>query len=124
MKRILVAEDNPASMEFLVELLTSNGYDVVQATNGQEALQKIAVSSPDLVLLDIQMPGLDGYSVLRSVRGDAKLAGLRVVAFTAYAMPGDREKALAAGFDGYITKPIRAAALRVEIEQLLAQGPA
>lgn len=120
MKRILVAEDNPASMEFLAELLTSSGYDVVQATNGQEALQKIAANSPDLVLLDIQMPGLDGYSVLRRVRGDEKMARLRVVAFTAYAMPGDREKALAAGFDGYITKPIRAATLRGEIEQLLA----
>ena len=119
MKKILVAEDNPASMDFLNELLTSSGYAVVKARNGTEALQKMNEEPVDLVLLDIQMPELDGYGVLHRIRADQRLAHLRVVAFTAYAMPGDKEKALAAGFDGYITKPIRAAALRQQIHELI-----
>jgi two-component system cell cycle response regulator DivK len=120
MKTILIAEDNPASREFLMELLSVQGYGVVVAEDGESALKKVRESPPDLVLLDIQMPGMDGYEVLRRLRADSATAGLRIVACTAYAMSGDEEKALAAGFDGYITKPIRAAALRSQIEKLFA----
>jgi two-component system cell cycle response regulator DivK len=119
MKKILVAEDNAASREFLGEFLSSCGYTVVEASNGEEALARTTQEMPDLLLLDIQMPVLDGYTVLRRLRADPRFARLRVVAFTAYAMPGDKEKALAAGFDGYITKPIRTATLREQITQLL-----
>ena len=118
MKKILIAEDNPASREFLVELLGAQGYKVMVAEDGESALKRIRQEPPDLVLLDIQMPGMDGYEVLRRLRADAATASMRIVACTAYAMAGDEDKALAAGFDGYITKPIRAAALRMQIEKL------
>ncbi len=119
MKTILIAEDNPASREFLIELLSAQGHTVTAVENGEQALAHLKQQLPDLLLLDIQMPGLDGYAVLRRLRGDPRTARVRVVACTAYAMSGDEEKALAAGFDGYITKPIRAAALRSQIEKLL-----
>ena len=119
MKKILIAEDNPASREFLVELLGAQGYNVSVAEDGESALRMVRKEPPDLVLLDIQMPGMDGYEVLRRLRADAATASLRVVACTAYAMAGDEDKALAAGFNGYITKPIRAAALRTQIERIL-----
>lgn len=118
MKKILIAEDNPASREFLLELLGAQGYHVTATEDGESALKKAKEEPPDLLLLDIQMPGMDGYEVLRRLRADRDTASLRIVACTAYAMSGDEEKAIAAGFDGYITKPIRAAALRTQIEKL------
>lgn len=121
MRKILVAEDNPASRELLREILVAHGYEVAEVSNGQEALEKIADTRPDLVLLDIQMPILDGFSVVRRLRQDPRFARLRVVALTAYAMRGDRERALAAGFDAYITKPVTVAAIRAQIERFL--GP-
>ncbi len=120
MKRILIAEDNPASREFLVELLGAQGYEVTAVEDGEAALQKAREMAVDLIVLDIQMPGMDGYEVLRRLRADPNLAGQRIVACTAYAMAGDEEKALTAGFDGYITKPIRAAALRSQIEKIFS----
>jgi len=120
MKKILIAEDNPASREFLLELLGAQGYDVKTAEDGESALKKAKQDPPDLLLLDIQMPGMDGYEVLRRLRADPQTAALRIVACTAYAMSGDEERALAAGFNGYITKPIRAAALRTQIERLFS----
>jgi len=94
---------------------------VVEVGDGQEAVQKIAEKKPDLVLLDIQMPLLDGFGVLRQLRQDSRFASLPVVAVTSYAMGGDREKALAAGFDAYLTKPLNAAALKKQLEQLLGE---
>jgi two-component system cell cycle response regulator DivK len=122
MKRILIAEDNPASREFLTELLGAQGFEVIVTEDGESALQRVKQEPPDLVLLDIQMPGMDGYEVLRRLRADKATAALKIVACTAYAMAGDEDKALAAGFDGYITKPIRAAALRQQIQKLF-DGP-
>jgi two-component system cell cycle response regulator DivK len=118
MKRILVAEDDAASRELIGELLTAEGYSVEMAADGREALTRLQDGArPDLVLLDIQMPQLDGYEVMRRLRATPGLEGLPVVAFTAYAMAGDSERALAAGFSGYITKPIRVAALREELRK-------
>jgi len=117
-RRILIAEDDPASRELLREILGARGYQVVEACDGREALQKIAETEPDLVLLDIQMPVLDGFAVLRQLRQNPRFASLRVVALTAYAMRGDRERTLAAGFDAYIAKPINASVLGAELEQL------
>jgi two-component system, cell cycle response regulator DivK len=117
--KILVADDNDASRELIREVLEMSGYDVVEAADGQEAVNRARESSPDLVLVDIQMPRLDGYGVLRELRADPRFSGLHVVALTAYAMQGDRDRALDAGFDGYITKPVDIAALRQEIRKLL-----
>jgi CheY-like chemotaxis protein len=120
MKRILVAEDNPANRELLTEMLDAWGYESIQAVDGAEVLTKAEADNPDLVLLDIQMPVLDGYAVLSRLRNDPRFSRLPVVALTAFAMRGDREKALASGFDGYITKPIDGVLLRDELERLLS----
>jgi two-component system cell cycle response regulator DivK len=121
MTKILVAEDNPSNRELFRELLESWGYEVVEAVDGEAALKAASEGSPDAVLLDIQMPLLDGYEVLRRLRQDPKLAHLRVMALTAFAMRGDREKALAFGFNAYHSKPINGPVLKRDIEQLLKQ---
>ena len=118
-QRILVADDNTASRELIREVLELSGYDVVEAGDGMEALARVREGPPDLLLVDIQMPRLDGYGVLRELRGDPNLAGLRVVALTAFAMHGDRERALEAGFDGYITKPVDLTSLRQQVRKFL-----
>jgi CheY-like chemotaxis protein len=119
MSRILVADDNDASRELIREVLEMSGYDVVEAVDGRDAVNRVRESSPDLVLVDIQMPRLDGYGVLRELRADPRLSELRVVALTAFAMQGDSDRARDAGFNGYITKPVQIAALRQEIKKLL-----
>lgn len=119
MKTIIIVDDNPASRELIRELLGTDEYRIVEAANGREALALIAASYPDLVLLDIQLPELDGYSVIRHLRQDPRFRRLPVVAVSAYAMQGDREKALAAGFDAYITKPIDTYRLEEQVQELL-----
>jgi PAS domain S-box-containing protein len=119
-KRVLVADDNPAGRELVRESLADHVGSIVEASNGREALDKIRETLPDLVLLDIQMPEMDGYAVLREIRSDPALRGLRVVALTAFAMQGDHERALAAGFDDYVTKPVTMAKLKAQLE---SSGP-
>ncbi len=121
MKKILVADDSPASRELVREALAARGYVVIEACDGRDALRKMEEAEPDLVLLDIQMPAPDGFALMSHIREDARLSKLRVVALTAFAMHGDREKALAAGFDGYITKPVDVVALRSQVKQLLSK---
>ncbi len=116
-RKILVADDNNASRELIREVLEMSGYDVVEASDGQDAVDRARESMPDLILVDIQMPRLDGYGVLKALRADPALSALRVVALTAFAMQGDRERAIDAGFDGYITKPVNIVALRQEIKR-------
>jgi two-component system cell cycle response regulator DivK len=120
MKRILVAEDRPASLELIRTVLESAGYEVIDAMDGQDALYKAGANSLDLVLLDLQMPKIDGFGVVRQLRNDPKFNNIPIVALTASAMQGDRERALGAGFSSYIAKPIDLAALRAEIERLLS----
>lgn len=120
MKRILVAEDRPASLELIRTVLESAGYEVIDAMDGQDALYKAGANSVDLVLLDLQMPKIDGFGVVRQLRNDPKFDNIPIVALTASAMQGDRERALGAGFSSYIAKPINLAALRSEIERLLS----
>jgi CheY-like chemotaxis protein len=119
MHKILVAEDHPASRELIEELLQGFGYDVVSACDGQDALAKVEDHRPDLVVMDIQMPVLDGFAVLHRLREDTRFARLPIVALSAYAMRGDRQKGLSAGFDAYLTKPIDSAALKEQIDSLL-----
>lgn len=108
MKRIVIAEDDLASRELLAEILISHGYQVFATSGGCEALEKIAETEPHLVLLDIQMPDLDGFAVVERIRQNPRFAALPVFAVTANAMHGERDKALACGFTGYLTKPVDA----------------
>jgi CheY-like chemotaxis protein len=121
MTKVLIAEDNAVNRELLRELLESRGYVVVEACDGQEALRMIEQTQPDILLLDIGMPVLDGFGVVRTLRGNPCLATLPVVAVTAYAMQGDREKILSAGFNGYLSKPVNACSLAEELDRLLGE---
>jgi CheY-like chemotaxis protein len=116
--KVLIAEDSPVNRELLRELLEIRGYEVFEAGDGQEALDRIAQLRPDLVVLDIGMPVLDGFGVIERIRANPQLMRLPVLAATAYAMRGDRDRVLQAGFDGYVSKPISAVALTQEIERL------
>lgn len=104
-KLIAVVEDN-ADNRLLVQALLEDVYDITEYTTGREALQGLRTSIPDLVLLDISLPEMDGMQVAREIRADARLQHLPVVALTAHAMSGDRERFLQAGFDSYLAKPI------------------
>jgi CheY-like chemotaxis protein len=121
MTKVLIAEDNAVNRELLRELLEARGYSVDEACNGQAALQMIAQNRPDIVLLDIGMPVLDGFAVVRKIRENPRLATLPVLAVTAYAMQGDREKILNSGFDGYLSKPLNAVVLAEELDRLLSK---
>jgi two-component system cell cycle response regulator DivK len=122
MKKVLVAEDSAVNRELLRELLESRGYEVVEACNGAEALNSIEADPPHILLLDLGMPVLDGFATVRKIRENPSLTALPVLAVTAYAMRGDREKVLEAGFDGYLSKPIDPLLLHRELERLLAKG--
>jgi CheY-like chemotaxis protein len=122
MKRILIVDDKATSRELLHTVLEKQGYAISEAANGEEALEKVRAETPDLVLLDLQMPIRNGYEVLGELREDAAYATLPVIALTASAMQGDREKALAAGFTGYLAKPVTLSHLREEIRRLLEPG--
>jgi CheY-like chemotaxis protein len=122
MKKVLIAEDNPVNRELLRELLESHGYAVAEATNGREALSEIENTHPDILLLDLGMPVLDGFATVRRIRENPALAALPVLAVTAYAMQGDREKVLSSGFDGYLSKPIQSRLLFQELDRLLSKA--
>jgi CheY-like chemotaxis protein len=119
MKRILVVEDDAALRELIHDTLEVLGYQVDLAENGEQVLPRLAESLPDLVLLDIQIPVFDGFSVIKRIRQTPQLAALKVVALSAFAMRGDDQKALAAGFDAYLTKPITISDLRKKVQQML-----
>jgi CheY-like chemotaxis protein len=122
MNKILIAEDNPVNRELLREILAAGEYEVTEAGDGEEALAKLGETVPDVILLDINMPVLDGFATIRQIRKTPQLARLPVLAVTAYAMKEDREKILAAGFDGYVSKPINSPALLKELQKILAKG--
>ena len=119
MPRILIVEDKASSRELLRTVLEQQGYEVVEANDGEQALAMVRGQSLDLVLMDLQLPQRNGYDVLQEIRSNPKLEAIPVVALTANAMPGDREKVMAAGFTGYISKPVALAQLRDEVGRLL-----
>jgi two-component system, cell cycle response regulator DivK len=122
MKTIAVVEDNPDN-RLLVQVILEPLYQVVEYENGFTALEGLQKEKPDLVLLDVSLPEMDGTEVLRRIRADEKLRDLPVIALTAHAMAGDREKYLAAGFDEYVTKPIVDEAVLLDaIERKLPSG--
>ncbi len=118
-KRILIAEDKATSRELLRTVLEHQGFTVTEAVDGEEALLRARTEVPDLILLDLQMPVRSGYAVLNELRQEQRFASVPIVAVTASAMQGDREKAMAAGFNGYLTKPLALNDLRNEIQRLL-----
>jgi two-component system cell cycle response regulator DivK len=119
MHRLAIVEDN-ADNRLLLHAILGGTFELVQYENGEDALDGFARTPPDLVLLDISLPGMDGKQILQRIRRDAGLSGVPVIALTAHAMSGDREKFLAAGFDDYITKPIvDESLLFASIERLL-----
>jgi two-component system, cell cycle response regulator DivK len=121
MIKVLIAEDNAVNRELLCELLELRGYTVSEACDGEEALRMVEQSQPDILLLDIGMPLLDGFAVVRKIRENPRWALLPVVAVTAYAMQGDRERILDSKFDGYLSKPVNARALAEELERVLGK---
>lgn len=104
--RVLLIEDNPANMQLMSYLLGKFGYETLAAIDGQSGLERAAAEAPDLILCDVQLPGIGGREVVRRIKADPELSRTPVIAVTAFAMAGDREDLLAAGFDGYISKPI------------------
>jgi CheY-like chemotaxis protein len=119
MKKVLVADDRPTGRELVRAVLEKSGYEVLEAADGMEAVRVAREQLPNLIILDIHMPGRDGFGVVEELRKDAQFADTPIIALTASAMQGDRERAMALGFTGYITKPIRLDALRQEVERLL-----
>ena len=121
--RIAVVEDNPDN-RMLVEAILDELYDIVEFETGRQAVAELVEAKPDLVLLDISLPEMDGTEVLEWIRGQESLAGLPVIALTAHAMAGDREKYLNLGFDDYLTKPIiDETVLMGAIERCLSETP-
>lgn len=116
---ILIADDNAASLELLSAALAVLGHRIVEASSGHDALLKVTIERPDIALVDIQMPGLDGFEVLRAIRALDPPAPCRVVALTAVAMDGDRERILACGFDGYVAKPVSISHVREQVRWIL-----
>jgi two-component system cell cycle response regulator DivK len=122
MARILVVEDNPQNLKLTTVILTAGGHTVVAAPTAVEAEQAVAVQVPDLILMDMALPGKDGYTLTRELRLRPETARLPILAVSSFAMPGDAERALAAGCTAYVTKPIRRAPLLRTIEELLASA--
>lgn len=105
-ERVLIAEDNGKNMKLFRDVLQASGYETLEATTGEQAIELAAQRTPDLVLMDIQLAGMDGLTALRRLREDERTAAIPVVALTAQAMTGDRERFLEAGFNGYMAKPV------------------
>jgi two-component system, cell cycle response regulator DivK len=120
--RILVIEDNEQNMYLIKYILEDCGYEVHCARDGKEGIERATAIRPDLILLDIQLPTMDGYAVARNLRLNPDLADVPIVAVTSYAMPGDREKAMEAGCRGYIEKPIDPDTFEKQVEKYLSSN--
>lgn len=120
MKKVLIIEDNDNNMELLSFILESYGYEVSKATTGIEGLDKVIGERPDFILLDIQLPDIDGLQVIRELRKKNCCNEIKVIAVTSYAMAGDKKKMLAAGCNGYIEKPIDPERVIGQIGKILA----
>ena len=118
--RILVVEDNPKNLKLVRDVLTYAGFDVVEATSGEDGVRMALEAVPDLILMDLQLPGIDGAEALRQIRMNEKQ--VPVVAVTAFAMNNDRTLAFDAGFDGYVEKPISVRALPQQVSDFLRLG--
>jgi len=118
-RKILIVEDNQDSRELVVKVLKNKGYQTIEAADGEEALEKVAAEKPDLILLDISIPKIDGYEVAKRLKSQEEFRDIPIVALTAHAMKGDREKVIVAGFEGYISKPINVHELPDQVKSYL-----
>ncbi|MCG2721471.1 MAG: response regulator [Thermodesulfovibrionales bacterium] len=118
-KRILIVEDNENNMYLISFILKKGGYEIIQAWNGEEGVELAKKERPDLIVMDIMLPGIDGYEATKRIRETDDAKEIPVVALTSYAMVGDREKAFAAGCAGYIEKPLDPEKILEEIEKYL-----
>ena len=120
-RRILVVEDQEDNRQILRVLLSSAGYDMTEATDGQAAVVSALADPPDLILMDIQLPGIDGYEATRRIRAIPALAKVPIIAVTSYALSGDEAKTRAAGCDGYVAKPFSPRQLLAKIREFLPE---
>jgi len=118
-RHILVVEDQEDNRQIVRDLLTANDYEMTEAENGEEALVAVTKDRPDLILMDIQLPVMDGYEVTRRIKADPSLSSIPVIAVTSYALSGDEEKARAAGCDDFVPKPFSPRQLLAKIRQYL-----
>ena len=118
-KRILVIEDQEDNRQIVRDLVTASGYELIEATTGEEGIEAAARERPDLILMDIQLPGIDGYEVTRRIKANPQLQKIPIIAVTSYALSGDDKKAFAAGCDGYVTKPYSPRLLLAKIREYL-----
>ncbi|MET0282795.1 MAG: response regulator [Steroidobacteraceae bacterium] len=121
---ILVVDDNPTNLKLVSDLLAFEGHQMLAAMDAEQASVVLAVVLPDLILMDIALPGMDGLTYTRLLKADPRTGHIRIVALTAFAMKGDEQKALAAGCDGYIIKPINTRSLPGEVAEFLTVRPA
>jgi two-component system cell cycle response regulator DivK len=117
--KILIVEDNEDSRELVVKVLKNKGFVTVEASDGEEAIEKAVKEKPELILLDISIPKLNGYEVAKRLKSFEEFGEIPIVALTAHAMKGDREKVIAAGFEGYISKPINVRELADQVRSFL-----
>ena len=120
--RVLLVEDNPANLALMQYLLQASGYSTLTAVDGREGVAVAQRESPDVILMDLQMPIVNGYEAARQVKEDPALRDVPIIAVTAFAMVGDRDKILARGFDGYIAKPIAPERFVSEVEAFIASA--
>ena len=120
-ERILIVDDNATNLKLVAYLMRANGYDVDTALDAEAALEALRTHRPDVILMDIQLPGIDGLELTRRLKADPATRDIVIIAVTAYAMKGDQDKALAAGCDDYITKPIDTRTLPETIARHLAR---
>ena len=118
-KRILVVEDQDDNRRILRDLLTASGYELIEAVDGEQGLTAAEQERPDLILMDIQLPGIDGYEVTRRIKANEALRNIPIIAVTSYALSGDDQKAFEAGCDAYVTKPFSPRQLLAKIREYL-----
>ena len=122
-RRILIVDDNATNLKLATEVLALEGHAISQAADANEALALLRTLQPDLVLMDIALPGMDGLELTRQLKATDAFAGVPIVALSAFAMKGDQEKAFAAGCDGYITKPINTRTFAAQVAAFMRGGP-
>jgi two-component system cell cycle response regulator DivK len=118
-KKILIIEDEPRNMKLFSDLLTRFGYEIVEATDGEMGVESARFTAPDLILMDIMMPKMDGLEATRIIKADATTQHIPILALTSYAMKGDRERTLEAGCNGYLAKPVDIGALLKAVKEFL-----
>ena len=120
-KRILVVEDQEDNRQIIRDLLSATDYEIMEAESGEQALEAMAKQRPDLILMDIQLPGIDGYETTRRIKADPALRSITIIAVTSYALGGEEQKARAAGCDEYVPKPYSPRQLLAKIRQYLPE---